>query len=76
MGVLPGWRFAFLSVGILSICIGVLQLLFGYDPVFDADTKPPRPTLRSMWNHLLSVLGVPSFRIIVVQVGSPLKLTG
>lgn len=34
---MEGWRFAFLSVAVVSATIGVLTYLFGHDPRFEDD---------------------------------------
>ena len=39
---MEGWRFVFLSVGILSVIIGIATFIFGHDPRFEDDTALAR----------------------------------
>lgn len=73
---IEGWRFAFLVVALLSVGVGVLNLVGSVDPRYRADpryTQDPdifkqRPiSAARMVADVASVLAVPSFIIVVVQ---------
>lgn len=74
---LDGWRFAFVSVALLSLAIGAATFLLGRDPRFDSDRKVKlreeagpaearsfRQLLRDTWG----ICTVPTFLIIITQV--------
>ncbi|CAL8464814.1 g4349 [Coccomyxa elongata] len=78
---IEGWRFAFLSVGLLSASIGILTFLFGHDPRFeddsaiarvDDDPNAEQPSFWALLEELGIVCMIPTFLIIVFQgiVGS------
>lgn len=75
---MPGWRFAFLSVAIVSLIIGALTLLLGKEPkkVIEKESTSSAPKeavkFASIPGHMASVMRVPTFTIIVLQVCSNL----
>ncbi|XP_042056890.1 protein spinster-like [Salvia splendens] len=75
MGI-PGWRISFHLVGIASVIVGFLVWLFAIDPHFpkggaSASDQAPRKSFKSDVKDLAqeakSVIGIPSFQIIVAQ---------
>ena len=73
IGSLPGWRFAFLSVAVLSLVIGALTLAFGTEPrkmMSEKDTTATREGIdyKAIPGHMMKVMRVPTFAIIVLQV--------
>ncbi|PSC76554.1 MFS general substrate transporter [Micractinium conductrix] len=75
-----GWRVAFVTVGIVSLIIGLLNWLFAVDPRFKLEDPQYRQepdvlavvSARAMVADIASVLAVPSFVVVVTQgvVGS------
>jgi predicted MFS family arabinose efflux permease len=72
-----GWRFVFLSVGVVSVVIGIATFLFGHDPRFEDDTAlarveedsdAPQPSFWALLDELRIVTTIPTFLIIVFQV--------
>lgn len=41
---IEGWRFAFLTVALVSIAIGIGNFMFGHDPRFNQGSDEARPT--------------------------------
>ncbi|CAK9320596.1 unnamed protein product [Citrullus colocynthis] len=74
MGI-PGWRIAFHLVGLLSVIVGILSWLFANDPRFseingrfkDHPRKPFWSEMKDLVKESKSVIGIPSFQIIVSQ---------
>ncbi|GAB4861207.1 hypothetical protein Ancab_036365 [Ancistrocladus abbreviatus] len=75
MGI-PGWRFSFHIVGVISVVVGILVRLYAKDPHFsDADNNANSDTTApSFWSQVKelvqeakSVVKIPSFQIIVAQ---------
>ncbi|XP_047977002.1 probable sugar efflux transporter isoform X2 [Salvia hispanica] len=73
---IPGWRISFHLVGIVSVIVGLLVWLFAIDPHFpkgctSASDQAPRKSFKSDVKDLAqeakSVIGIPSFQIIVAQ---------
>ncbi|KAK2075861.1 hypothetical protein QBZ16_001602 [Prototheca wickerhamii] len=79
---LEGWQFAVISVGVVSLLIGVLNFFASVDPRFKAEDpeyqqepdvlKHEGGSLHRAAQDILSVITVPSFAIVVAQgiVGS------
>ena len=68
---MPGWRFAFLSVAMVSFAIGGLTLAFGVEPRggHGPNPKPREPfRLSEVGAHMAHVLSIRTFGIIVLQV--------
>ena len=75
---MEGWRFVFLTVAALSTVTGVLNWLFVVDPSFQprgASSSPEgtggkaAPTAKSLWRDVRSVIRIPTFALIIAQVG-------
>ncbi|KAL0288857.1 UNVERIFIED_CONTAM: hypothetical protein Sangu_2638100 [Sesamum angustifolium] len=75
MGI-PGWRIAFLLVGIVSVGVGVLVRLFATDPHFpsgsvrdsnEAPSRSFRADVKDLIQEAKAVTKIPSFQIIVAQ---------
>ncbi|XP_022741228.1 uncharacterized protein LOC111292877 [Durio zibethinus] len=75
MGI-PGWRFAFHLVWIISVVVGILVHLFAKDPRFsDSDDKAKKHVERKSFSSQVkdiikeakSVMRIPTFQIIVAQ---------
>nr|GLL48068.1 uncharacterized protein LOC109170100 [Ipomoea trifida] len=75
MGI-PGWRFSFHLVGVISVIVGILVRLFAKDPHFpDGNLKESRKIPgKSFWSEAedlvqeaKSVIKIQSFQIIVAQ---------
>lgn len=71
----PGWRFAFHLVGILSVIVGILVGLFANDPRFSKSNstarnhvqKPFWSDVKDLIDEAKSVIRIPSFQVIVAQ---------
>ena len=76
---MEGWRFAFLMVALVSLSIGGLTLAFAKDPrspsaeSLEAAPLPKAPT-GAIFSDLLTILRLPTFLIIVLQVRLPWQL--
>lgn len=73
-----GWRVVFLSVGLVSIIIGALNLWQAHDPNYTLDNgtklrQGAAPSLKEVWRETRSVMSIHTFLLIVIQV-SLLKL--
>ncbi|KAL0361703.1 UNVERIFIED_CONTAM: hypothetical protein Sradi_3854800 [Sesamum radiatum] len=75
MGI-PGWRIAFLLVGIVSVGVGILVRLYATDPHFpsgsvrdsnEAPSRSFRADVKDLIQEAKSVTKIPSFQIIVAQ---------
>ncbi|XP_050291083.1 uncharacterized protein LOC126732347 isoform X2 [Quercus robur] len=74
MGI-PGWRIAFVLVGLVSVIVGTLVYLFANDPNFsETDRAKGGIHRKSFWlevkdviKEAKSVMRIPSFQIIVAQ---------
>ena len=71
---LEGWRFAFVILGVISGCIGVVNFFFSADPRCmrggarpDVDLHKEEVSLASAVQGMRSVLCVPTFLIVVFQ---------
>ncbi|KAJ1379905.1 MFS transporter superfamily [Sesbania bispinosa] len=73
---IPGWRIAFHLVALISVIVGILVRLFANDPHFPksdgrAAYQTPNKSFYSEMKELIkeskSVMGIPSFQIIVAQ---------
>ncbi len=78
VGRLPGWRFAFLSVAGLSFLIGAVTFWLGQEPrkqrsatAGGGSAREGGIKLGDIAGHMLSVMRVPTFGLLVAQVGSP-----
>ncbi len=72
---LDGWRFAFVILGAISACIGVVNFFFSADPRCprggarpESDAHKEEVSLASAMAGMRSVLCVPTFLIVVFQV--------
>ncbi|XP_075656440.1 uncharacterized protein LOC142626493 isoform X2 [Castanea sativa] len=74
MGI-PGWRIAFVLVGLVSVIVGTLVYLFANDPNFsETDRAKDRIHHKPFWLEVKdliieakAVMRIPSFQIIVAQ---------
>lgn len=74
MGI-PGWRIAFVLVGLVSVIVGTLVRLFANDPNFSETDrakggihhKPFWLEVKDVIKEAKSVMRIPSFQIIVAQ---------
>ncbi|KAK9990224.1 hypothetical protein SO802_025209 [Lithocarpus litseifolius] len=74
MGI-PGWRIAFILVGLVSVIVGTLVHLFANDPNFSETDrakdgihhKPFWLEVKELIKEAKSVMRIPSFQIIVAQ---------
>ncbi|KAG8642877.1 hypothetical protein MANES_12G136000v8 [Manihot esculenta] len=74
MGI-PGWRVAFILVGIVSVVVGTLVWLFAIDPRFSATDNKSRDQnsetfvseLKDLIREANLVMKLPSFQILVAQ---------
>lgn len=74
MGI-PGWRIAFVLVGLVSVIVGTLVHLFANDPNFSETDrakggihhKPFWLEVKDVIKEAKSVMRIPSFQIIVAQ---------
>lgn len=74
MGI-PGWRIAFILVGLVSVIVGTLVHLFANDPNFSETDrakggihhKPFWLEVKDVIKEAKSVMRIPSFQIIVAQ---------
>ncbi len=71
---LDGWRFAFVILGAISACIGVVNFFFSADPRCprgdarpESDAHKEEVSLASAMAGMRSVLCVPTFLIVVFQ---------
>jgi MFS family permease len=72
---IPGWRIAFVLVGLISVIVGILVRLFANDPNFsETDRAKDGIQKKPFWSEVeyiikeaKSVMRIPSFQIIVAQ---------
>ncbi|TYH99384.1 hypothetical protein ES332_A11G062600v1 [Gossypium tomentosum] len=73
---IPGWRFAFHLVGIISVVVGILVCFFTNDPRYSdrdnvakdhAACKSFSLRVKDMINEAKSVMRIPTFQVIVAQ---------
>ncbi|KAL3131568.1 hypothetical protein ABBQ38_007869 [Trebouxia sp. C0009 RCD-2024] len=67
-----GWRVVFLSVGLVSIIIGALNLWQAHDPNYTLDNgtklrQGAAPSLKEVWRETRSVMSIHTFLLIVIQ---------
>ena len=79
---LEGWRFAFVILGVISGCIGVVNFFFSADPRCarggarpDVELHKEEVSLGAAVQGMRSVLCVPTFLIVVFQA-RPLPCVG
>ena len=68
-----GWRVVFLSVGLVSIVIGALNLWQAHDPNYTLDgsaklSQDAVPSLKEVWRETKGVMSIHTFLLIVIQV--------
>ena len=73
---MEGWRFAFLMVALVSLSIGGLTLAFAKDPRSHSSASveaesAAKPRTDAILSDLLTILRLPTFVIIVLQVNLP-----
>ncbi|KAM1267963.1 hypothetical protein ACFX2I_000320 [Malus domestica] len=75
MGI-PGWRIAFHLVGLISVIVGILVLLFANDPHYIESSgrakdiiphKPFSSEMKDLVKEAKSVIRIPSFQILIAQ---------
>ncbi|KAB2597403.1 hypothetical protein D8674_000323 [Pyrus ussuriensis x Pyrus communis] len=75
MGI-PGWRIAFHLVGLISVIVGILVLLFANDPHYIESSgrakdiiphKPLSSEMKDLVKEAKSVIRIPSFQILIAQ---------
>ncbi|CAM8946230.1 unnamed protein product [Rhodiola kirilowii] len=73
---IPGWRVSFHLVGLMSVLVAVLVRVFAKDPHYSDDRvkaeersvkKSFREEVKDLAREARSVIGIPSFQIIVAQ---------
>ncbi|KAJ1379903.1 MFS transporter superfamily [Sesbania bispinosa] len=71
---IPGWRIAFHLVALISVIVGILVRLFANDPHYSkskaanqALDKSFYSEIKDLMNEAKSVIGIPTFQIIVAQ---------
>lgn len=75
---IDGWRIVFLTVGVVSFFLGILNYFFAHDPRYARDNKSVLQEHQhgmSFWGALgemKKIVAIPSFLIIILQV----SLTG
>ena len=77
IGSMPGWRFAFLSVALVSLLIGALTFMFGKEPrkaTEGSSSTKEGIDFKAIPGHMAKVMQVPTFNIIVLQVSMALPL--
>lgn len=71
-GAIQGWRLVLVSVGLLSVAVGVVGLVVVRDPGYSLHgirhTPVARFTLVGFGRQLGAVLSIPTFSLIVLQV--------
>ena len=75
---MPGWRFAFFLLGLLSLAVGMLNGIFTKDPRCTRGALRPRSaalggvgrdvSLQDALSGMRTVLRIPTFLLIVAQV--------
>lgn len=73
---IEGWRVVFLTIGIISFALGILNYFFAHDPRYAQDNKTMLKEHQhgtSFWSSVAEmkrVIVIPSFAIIILQVGA------
>ncbi len=71
---IEGWRVVFLTVGIISFALGILNYFFAHDPRYAQDNKSvlkEHQHSMSFWGAIAEmkrIVVIPSFAIIILQV--------
>lgn len=71
---IDGWRIVFLTVGVASFLLGILNYFFAHDPRYARDNKSVLQEHQhgmSFWGALgemKKIVAIPSFLIIILQV--------
>ena len=71
---IEGWRVVFLTVGIISFALGILNYFFAHDPRYGQDNKSMLKEHQhgmSFWGafaEMKRIVTIPSFAIIILQV--------
>lgn len=72
---IEGWRVVFLTVGIVSFALGILNYFFAHDPRYAQDNKSVLKehqhsmSFRGALAEMKRIVIIPSFAIIILQVG-------
>ncbi len=70
---IEGWRVVFLTVGIVSFALGILNYFFAHDPRYGQDNKSMLKEHQhgmSFWGavaEMKKIVVIPSFAIIILQ---------
>ena len=73
---IEGWRAVFLTVGIVSFALGILNYFFAHDPRYAQDNKSVLKehqhsmSLRGALAEMKRIVVIPSFAIIILQVSA------
>jgi len=73
---IEGWRVVFLTVGVVSFALGILNYFFAHDPRYAQDNKSvlkEHQHSMSFWGAIAEmkrIVVIPSFAIIILQVSS------
>ena len=71
---IEGWRMVFLTVGLISFALGILNYIFAHDPRYARDNKSVLEEHQhgmSFWgalSEMKKIITIPSFLIIILQV--------
>lgn len=71
---IDGWRIVFLTVGVISFLLGILNYFFAHDPRYARDNKSVLQEHQhgmSFWgalSEMKKIVAIPSFLIIILQV--------
>lgn len=83
-----GWRVVFVSIGVVSVIVGVVAYRVGHDPSYDVrwcveqcavaqltlqdddsvNLDAKSSSIRGLWSEVSSILVIPTFLIIILQV--------
>ena len=72
---IEGWRVVFLTVGVVSFALGILNYFFAHDPRYAQDNKSVLKehqhsmSFRGALTEMKRIVVIPSFAIIILQVG-------
>ena len=73
---IEGWRVVFLTVGIVSFALGILNYFFAHDPRYAQDNKSVLKehqhsmSFRGALAEMKRIVVIPSFAIIILQVSA------
>ncbi len=73
---IEGWRVVFLTVGVVSFALGILNYFFAHDPRYAQDNKSvlkEHQHSMSFWGAIAEmkrIVVIPSFAIIILQVSN------